>query len=91
MAFPDLIILKHLNSVKLTIILLVLIVIASTNGLSNTVEAELLKKAPDEATNQVLGKFSLDVVGLFLSFYMSYKRIWVKLSVSKGGTVVEIV
>jgi cytochrome c biogenesis protein len=32
----------------------------------------------------------LMVGGLFLSFYMSYKRIWVKLSASKGGTVVEI-
>ncbi len=32
----------------------------------------------------------LMVLGLFLSFYMSYKRIWVKLSAGKGGTVVEI-
>jgi len=32
----------------------------------------------------------LMVGGMFLSFYMSYKRIWVKLSASKGGTVVEI-
>jgi len=32
----------------------------------------------------------LMVVGLFLSFYLSYKRVWVKLSSDSGETIMEI-
>lgn len=49
-----------------------------------------LQISSDPALSVVWIGCLLMVVGLFLSFYLSYKRVWVKLSLDDGETILEM-
>lgn len=57
---------------------------------TNTTDYTVLQISQDPALSVIWIGCLIMVVGLFLSFYVSYKRLWIRFSVDNGESIAEI-